>query len=93
MRTAADSLKQVLLELGGKNALIVYPDADSTRSSPARCAGMNFTWAGQSCGSTSRLFLHESIHDRVLAGIVESLRRQAQAGHADRLVDDDGTAS
>jgi betaine-aldehyde dehydrogenase len=32
---------------------------------------MNFTWCGQSCGSTSRLFLHESLHDRVLARIVE----------------------
>jgi betaine-aldehyde dehydrogenase len=31
---------------------------------------MNFTWCGQSCGSTSRLFLHESIHDRVLKEIV-----------------------
>ena len=54
MRAAADSLKPVLLELGGKNALIVYPDADSTRSIAGAVRGMNFTWAGQSCGSTSR---------------------------------------
>jgi betaine-aldehyde dehydrogenase len=32
-------------------------------------SGMNFAWSGQSCGSTSRLMLHESIHDQVLADI------------------------
>ena len=38
---------------------------------------MNFAWQGQSCGSTSRLFIHESIHDLVLkklVDIVSSLR-------------------
>lgn len=29
-------------------------------------AGMNFAWCGQSCGSTSRAFLHKSLHDAVL---------------------------
>ena len=28
---------------------------------------MNFTWCGQSCGSTSRAFVHETIYDAVLA--------------------------
>jgi betaine-aldehyde dehydrogenase len=32
---------------------------------------MNFNWSGQSCGSTSRLLLHESIHDEVL-GLIEA---------------------
>ena len=32
-------------------------------------AGMNFAWCGQSCGSTSRAFLHEAIHDRVIEAI------------------------
>jgi betaine-aldehyde dehydrogenase len=36
---------------------------------------MNFTWCGQSCGSTSRLFVHESIHDRVVAGVLEAVQR------------------
>ncbi len=31
---------------------------------------MNFTWCGQSCGSTSRLFVHDAVYDRVLAGVV-----------------------
>ncbi|GIK83182.1 MAG: NAD/NADP-dependent betaine aldehyde dehydrogenase [Alphaproteobacteria bacterium] len=76
MRTAAETLKQVLLELGGKNAMIVYPDADIDKVVAAAVRGMNFTWAGQSCGSTSRLFLHDSIHDRVLAAVVQLVREK-----------------
>ena len=34
-------------------------------------AGMNFAWQGQSCGSTSRLLLHESLHKPVLERVVE----------------------
>jgi acyl-CoA reductase-like NAD-dependent aldehyde dehydrogenase len=34
---------------------------------------MNFAWQGQSCGSTSRLFLHESIHDEVLEKLVKKV--------------------
>lgn len=71
----ADRLKRVLLELGGKNALIVYPDADVARAIDGAVRGMNFTWCGQSCGSTSRLFIHESLYDQVLAGVVEAAKR------------------
>lgn len=74
MRAAADSLKPVLLELGGKNALIIYPDADVDKAIAGAVRGMNFTWAGQSCGSTSRLFIHESIHDHVLERVVDTIR-------------------
>jgi betaine-aldehyde dehydrogenase len=74
-KSAGGLLKHVGLELGGKNALIVYPDADRERAIEGAVRGMNFTWCGQSCGSTSRLFLHESIHDEVLAGVVEAARR------------------
>jgi len=66
MKSASDSIKQVLLELGGKNALIAFPDADPVAVAEAMIAGMNFAWCGQSCGSCSRAFLHASIHDRVL---------------------------
>jgi betaine-aldehyde dehydrogenase len=66
MRAAADTLKGVLLELGGKNALIAYPDADPDAVAGGLVGGMNFTWCGQSCGSTSRAFIHEKIYDAVL---------------------------
>jgi betaine-aldehyde dehydrogenase len=66
MRSASDTLKPVLLELGGKNALIAFADADPATVADAMIAGMNFAWCGQSCGSTSRVFLHGAIHDAVL---------------------------
>src|SRR5262245_53014268 len=69
MRAAADTLKGVLLELGGKNALIAYPDADPDAVAAGVVGGMNFTWCGQSCGSTSRAFIHEEIHDDVIERI------------------------
>ncbi len=75
MKAAADTLKPVLLELGGKNALIAFPDADLEAVSAAVVDGMNFTWCGQSCGSTSRAFVHEKIYDQVLARVRQSIKR------------------
>ena len=66
LRSASDTIKPVLLELGGKNALIAFADADPAAVAEAMIAGMNFAWCGQSCGSCSRAFLHAAIHDRVL---------------------------
>jgi betaine-aldehyde dehydrogenase len=66
MRAASETVKPLLLELGGKNALIAYPDADPDAVAAAVIGGMNFTWCGQSCGSTSRAFIHASIYDAVL---------------------------
>ena len=62
-RDAADAgVKEVSLELGGKNAMIVFDDADPAAAAAGAVAGMNFaTTAGQSCGSTSRLLVHESL--------------------------------
>lgn len=71
MKSAADTIKPVLLELGGKNALIAFADADPDEVATAVVSGMNFTWCGQSCGSTSRAFLHEDIHDAVVAKVAE----------------------
>ena len=75
MKAASDTLKPVLLELGGKNALIAYPDADLEAVSAAVVDGMNFTWCGQSCGSTSRAFIHEKIYDAVLQRAAKSIKR------------------
>jgi betaine-aldehyde dehydrogenase len=66
MRAAAERVAPVKLELGGKNALIAFADADPDAVAAGLIAGMNFAWCGQSCGSTSRAFLHASIHDAVL---------------------------
>ncbi|KAK8210362.1 hypothetical protein M8818_003532 [Zalaria obscura] len=80
-RAAADSLKPTLLELGGKNALIAFPDADVNKLVEGVARGMNFTWAGQSCGSTSRVFLHESLHDTVLEKVVEYVKKTYKPGN------------
>jgi len=74
MAAASNPIKPVILELGGKNALIAFPDADPDEVAAAAVAGMNFSWCGQSCGSTSRAMLHADIHDKVVRRIVELLR-------------------
>ena len=69
-RAAAETcVKTVTLELGGKNPMIVYPDADVEAAATAAVKGMNFVWSGQSCGSTSRLLVHESLYDRMVEAV------------------------
>ena len=75
MRSASETLKPVLLELGGKNALIAYSDCDPDKIADAIVAGMNFGWCGQSCGSTSRAFLHDDLHDAVISKLPEKIAR------------------
>jgi len=73
-RAAAEvSIKHLSLELGGKNPFIAFPDADPDAVAKAAVSGMNFSWSGQSCGSTSRLMLHESIYDEVVEKIVTAV--------------------
>ncbi len=74
-RAAAESgVKHVTLELGGKNPLIVFPDADVDAAVNAAVAGMNFSWAGQSCGSSSRLLIHRSLYASFVERYAERLR-------------------
>jgi betaine-aldehyde dehydrogenase len=72
---AAAGIKHITLELGGKNAMIVCPDADPAAVVEGAAFGMNCHWSqGQSCGSTTRLFLHDSLHGEVLTGLVDRLK-------------------
>jgi acyl-CoA reductase-like NAD-dependent aldehyde dehydrogenase len=72
LRAAAEtSVKNITLELGGKNPLIAFPDMDPDKIAEVAVGAMNFAWSGQSCGSTSRLLLHESLHDAVLKRVLE----------------------
>ena len=73
-RAAAEGgIKALSLELGGKNPFIVWPDSDPDKVADAAVAGMNFAWAGQSCGSTSRLMLHEDLYQKVLDRVTEKV--------------------
>jgi acyl-CoA reductase-like NAD-dependent aldehyde dehydrogenase len=76
-RAATHVVKTVSLELGGKNPLVVMPDADLDVAVEGALRGMNFTWQGQSCGSTSRLIVQESLRGEFverLAARMDSLR-------------------
>lgn len=69
MRDAADGVKRVLLELGGKSANIVYADADLDAAVHASVGGI-FRNAGQRCFSGSRLLVEEPVADEVIARVV-----------------------
>lgn len=65
-REAAEGLKQVTLELGGKNPIIIFPDADPEMAAKTAVKSMNMNRQGQSCSSTSRVLVHRSLHDKVV---------------------------
>lgn len=67
---AADQLKKVSLELGGKSPNIIMPDANLEVAIPASAMGI-FWNSGQTCTAPSRLYVHEDIKDEVIAGIIE----------------------
>ncbi len=74
-RAAAESgVKQVSLELGGKNPLVVCADVPVDVAADAAVGGMNCGWAGQSCGSTSRALVHASLYDDVVAAIAVKVK-------------------
>jgi acyl-CoA reductase-like NAD-dependent aldehyde dehydrogenase len=76
-RRAAESghVKHVSLELGGKNAMVVFPDVDIPAAVDGAVDGMNFTVCqGQSCGSNSRILVHAAIHDEFVAALADRLR-------------------
>jgi len=72
-RAAEHVVKTVTLELGGKNPLVILPDADLDLATAGAMHGMNFTWQGQSCGSTSRLFVHRSLHAELIERLAARL--------------------
>ncbi|HVE71316.1 MAG TPA: aldehyde dehydrogenase family protein [Thermoanaerobaculia bacterium] len=70
MRLAADDIKRVSLELGGKSANVIFEDADFDRAvdSAASSALGN---AGQDCCARSRILVQQSIYDRFSKALVE----------------------
>lgn len=69
-QTAAEQMKKVNLECGGKNALLVFADADLDRAAEAAALSA-FVNAGQLCVSCSRLLVEESIADDFESLLVE----------------------
>ncbi len=65
MRGAAEQVKRVTLELGGKSANIVFADADLDRAAATAPYGV-FDNAGQDCCARSRILVQDSVYDRFL---------------------------
>ncbi len=73
LASAAGNLKRVALELGGKSPVFIFADADLDRAMDAAARGI-FGNTGQVCAAGSRLFVHRSVADRVIEGIVQRAR-------------------
>jgi phenylacetaldehyde dehydrogenase len=70
---AAGTLKRVTLELGGKSPVIILPDADVEAATEA-VSSVIFFKTGQYCAAYTRLFAHERVYERVVAGFEERAR-------------------
>jgi glyceraldehyde-3-phosphate dehydrogenase (NADP+) len=65
--------KKVTLELGGNAAVVIHEDAD-LEAAARRCVQGGFGYAGQSCISVQRIYLHERIADKFLESFIEGVR-------------------
>ena len=80
MRQGADTLKRVHFELGGKNPVIVFDDANFDRALDA-VVFMIYSLNGQRCTSSSRLLIQSGIRDRFIAALEERVRA-LRVGHS-----------
>ena len=79
MKQGADTLKRVHFELGGKNPVVVFDDADIERALDA-VIFMIYSLNGERCTSSSRLLVQESIAEEFQARLVERVNR-IRVGH------------
>ncbi len=71
MKSAADTLKRVHLELGGKAPLIVFEDADIELVAEKATVG-GFLNSGQDCTAATRVLIHESIYDQTVEALIKA---------------------
>jgi phenylacetaldehyde dehydrogenase len=67
---ASSNLKKVTLELGGKSPVVVFDDADLEQAIPGAALACFFL-QGQNCMAGTRLFVHDKVHDKVVAGVAQ----------------------
>jgi aldehyde dehydrogenase (NAD+) len=79
MMAAAERLTPVLLELGGKDPMIVDSDADLEKAAEAAVYGA-LTNAGQACISVERVYVAEAVHDRFVDEVVKHVRELKVGG-------------
>jgi betaine-aldehyde dehydrogenase len=82
-KSAANDLKRVHLELGGKAPVIVFSDAD-IQSAVEGIGVAGYFNAGQDCTAATRVLVHESVHDEFVAGMVAWIKDNAKTGAPDR---------
>ncbi len=73
MQGAAETIKRVTLELGGKSANVIFADADLERAAAAAPYAV-FDNAGQDCCARSRILVQKSVYDRFLDLLIEATR-------------------
>ena len=76
MRAVAPTVKPVSFELGGKNAALVFADADLD-AAVAGLARSIFTNTGQVCLCTERVYVERPVYDDVVDGLAERARDAA----------------
>ncbi|PGL70912.1 aldehyde dehydrogenase family protein [Bacillus sp. AFS055030] len=74
MKTAADTMKKVSLELGGKSPNIIFADADFETAVDYALFGI-YAGSGQVCSAGSRILVEESIYDRFVDRFVERAKK------------------
>jgi 5-carboxymethyl-2-hydroxymuconic-semialdehyde dehydrogenase len=79
MKQGADTLKRVHFELGGKNPVIVFADADLERAADA-AVFMIYSLNGERCTSSSRLLVEDSVYEKFTAMVAEKAKR-IKVGH------------
>jgi len=77
--SANSNMKRVSLELGGKSPLIICKDADLDQAANAAHIGL-FLNMGQCCCASSRIFIHEDVHDAFIENIVQKAKRLRTQG-------------
>ncbi|MFK2825747.1 aldehyde dehydrogenase family protein [Bacillus sp. B190/17] len=79
MKHAADTMKRVTLELGGKSPNIILPDADLSKAVPGVFSGIMFN-QGEICSAGSRIYVHKNQYDKVVSGLV-ALAKDVKIGN------------
>jgi betaine-aldehyde dehydrogenase len=82
-KSAANDVKRVHLELGGKAPVIVCSDADLAKAA-AQIVVAGYFNAGQDCTAATRILVHESVHDEFVALLTAEVRANALTGTPER---------
>lgn len=77
MREAANTMKRVTLELGGKSPNIILPDADLSKAAPGVFSGIMAN-QGEVCSAGSRVYIQKKVYDHVLSDLISYAKNVKQ---------------